>query len=785
MKNTNFVKLKISIIILLCLIFSSYSMAVTSKITRHSSSTELSKGKTENTIINSRGSIQLGLAAEKVITKFDDFADAWSINTIVVSGGSIYFGTSPNGCVYKYSLNKLTKMYPLEKADSKEEKTADEEKSGQMVEIKEQLTNEHIFAMNTDISGRLLVGISGKTCRLCRFDGDKMVTIFEPNDAKYIYSITLDNIGNIYLGTGPKGKIYKLDSLGKKSQLIYTSRDKNILSLLFGQDGFLYAGSDERGLIYKINPHSEETTVLYDSEQPEIASLLFLTKPGSESTGNDANTIYSLYAAATSAQIVQTQARYAASMPEETPSGRPEIGKDSEEEDKDKKGDEEEQSLRSNSAGEGEQKLEIANIKESEPSKLIIGTPPVIRGARPRTASNIYKITKDGFVTDIFGESTVFFCMAQKDNKLLVGTGNNAQLYSIDPAQEQQAIIYEDEQATQITAIAVDGNDIYLGTANPAKLIKLGSEYASEGTYISDLIDAGQPAQWGKLQLEADIPPGCKVKVTSRSGNVKDVNDPTFSSWTEPVEVLGPVQLSCPAGRFCQYKLILHNKGSVSPLIREIAVACTVPNLAPKVETVTISRISTGSKTGVNRITFRASDDNDDKLIYKIDFRKIGRTNWIKLTDELESPSFEWDGRTVEDGRYEVRITASDERSNTTSTKLIGTRVSEPVIVDNTGPVIEKTNEKKNRENNRDLRNFVFEVTDQLSAIDSFEYTIDSNENWTSSIPDDLVFDTMKEAFTISIDSEKDLPKGDHVLTIKAKDSVGNTTYKTFDLNSN
>ena len=106
-----------------------------------------------------------------------------------------------------------------------------------------------------------------------------------------------------------------------------------------------------------------------------------------------------------------------------------------------------------------------------------------------------------------------------------------------------------------------------------------------EGTYQSDLIDAGQPAKWGKLQIDADIPRGCKVLVASRSGNVKDVNDPTFSEWTELVEVTEPVQLRCPVGRFCQYKLVLETQdGQKTPLIREIAVASTVPNLAPKVE---------------------------------------------------------------------------------------------------------------------------------------------------------------------------------------------------------
>jgi hypothetical protein len=387
-------------------------------------------------------------------------------------------------------------------------------------------------------------------------------------------------------------------------------------------------------------------------------------------------------------------------------------------------------------------------------------------------------------VTDIFGESAIFFCLAQQGTQLLVGTGNKAQLYSVEPGPEEQAVIFEDDQAVQITAVTIIGEDIYLGTANPAKLIKLEPGFAAEGTYISDLIDAEQPARWGKLQLEAEIPAGCKVFVASRSGNVEDVNDPTFSPWTELVEVTEPVQLECPLGRFCQYKLVLQSeKGSASPLIREIAVASTIPNLPPKVESVTISQLQTPKKEGMYKINFRTEDENEDKLVYIIEFRKIGWSTWIQLEDDLEASNFEWDGRTLEDGRYEIRVTASDEKSNTTSTKLTGSRVSEPIVIDNAGPVVKKIQTTSTRKDGRELTIFKVEVSDEFSAIEKLEYTIDSNADWIATVPEDLVYDTKNENFSIAIDTEKDLPKGGHILTIKVSDSVGNTTYKTLEHN--
>jgi hypothetical protein len=739
---------------LLCLVPGTASLAVSSKITRHKSSADLLKGKAEKLVIGSRGTIQLGRAAETPVEEFEDFEDVWSINSIVVSGGAVYFGTSPNGGIYKFSLNKLSKIYPLDEDNNPAESksNAKGKTNGEKVEAEELLSNEHIFALATDVSGRLLAGMSGKNCRLCRFENEKMETIYEPNDAKYIFAIAVDDIGNIFLGTGPEGKVYQLDSRGRKAQLIYDSLDKNILSLAVGDDGYIYAGSDGRGLVYKINPSTQEAKVLYDSEQPEITALLFAEDSGKSS----------LYAAATSAKIVQTQTQFAAQM---LSTGRP---------------DADTAKSKSTGSGKGGKKLIIANTNKPGDGKQ--GQPPVRKGTKPGEASHIYKVTKDGFINDIFSEKVVFFCLAPENGKLLAGSGNNAQLFSIDPAMEQEAVIYEDEQATQVTAIATSGDDVYLGTPNPAKLIRLGTGFASEGTYTSDLVDAGQPAKWGKLQLEADIPRGCTVKLACRSGNVKDVNDPTFSQWSELLEVDEPTQLDCPLGRFCQYKLVLQSlDGDTSPLIREIAVASTVPNLAPKVNAVTVGRVATAGKTGTFKISYSTKDDNSDKMIYTIDMRKIDRTNWIELKEKLDKASYEWDGKTVEDGRYEIKVTASDERSNTTATKLTGSRISDPIVVDNTGPVVKNITSSALK-NNGNYRIFEIKVQDELSAIGKLEYTIDSNDDWIGTVPNDLVYDTLDENFTIKIDTEEDLPKGDHILTIKVSDALGNTTYKTVDV---
>lgn len=215
---------------------------MTSKITRHTSSAEMAKGETEDVIISSEGKIELGRSARVIAEKLED---VWSINSIVVSGGTVYFGTSPNGGIYRYELGKLTKIYPEDKGKAQADTSAVEDKGaakvgeeansikpgggGKAVGRDKYLTNEHIFAMSTDLAGRVLAGISGDKCRLCRIEGGKIETVFEPNDTKYIFAIVTDREGSIYLGTGPAGKIYKLDSFGGKPWVVYRSREKNIL----------------------------------------------------------------------------------------------------------------------------------------------------------------------------------------------------------------------------------------------------------------------------------------------------------------------------------------------------------------------------------------------------------------------------------------------------------------------------------------------------------------------------------------------------------------------------
>ena len=97
--------------------------------------------------------------------------------------------------------------------------------------------------MAFDTAGNLLAAVSGDKPRLMRQNNGIFETIYAPtdtNDIKYIFDIALDSTGNIYLATGPNGKILNLGpapNINTPPELIYKSKDNNILSLAVDTEG--------------------------------------------------------------------------------------------------------------------------------------------------------------------------------------------------------------------------------------------------------------------------------------------------------------------------------------------------------------------------------------------------------------------------------------------------------------------------------------------------------------------------------------------------------------------
>jgi len=420
----------------------------------------------------------------------------------------------------------------------------------------------------------------------------------------------------------------------------------------------------------------------------------------------------------------------------------------------------------------------------------------------PRKPGNaVYRIDAQGFVTEIFRESVMMLRIIEHDGRLLVATGNEGQLFRIDPAAQETTVVI-DLEVEQLPALYIGEDQLLLGTANPASLLRIAPQLAPRGTYTSVVLDAAQVSLWGKLNLTARIPDGAQLLVQTRSGNVEDPQRGPWSPWSEPqtlshsanVHDQHPRELNIasPPARFLQYRLTLVRDDGASPVVDRVALAYVMPNLPPVVTSLQASYGDTPpARPGARpspaqaaaagglpepktelKITWEASDPNNDRLRYKLEYQPSGSSNWLPIKDDIEQNNFDWDTRHVPDGWYTLRLTASDHLDNPADMARATVRRSAPVLVDNTPPTVEYALPRPER-----AGEVFIEVTaeDEHSIIRSARYAVNATEEWKPMLPDDLIFDSTRERMHITISN---LAPGPHVVVLSVSDALGNTAYR-------
>ena len=424
---------------------------------------------------------------------------------------------------------------------------------------------------------------------------------------------------------------------------------------------------------------------------------------------------------------------------------------------------------------------------------------PTRSTAAAKQGNAVYRIDTAGFVTEVFRESALILKLLDDGDKLLVATGAEGQLYRIDVAAEETTII-ADLEPEQIPAL-LKGSDgkILVGTGSPAMLVRLDEGFAATGTFTSSILDATQISLWGKFLLTAAIPEGTSVSVQTRSGNVQDPERANWSKWSVPrnlmpddaVSSLTPreVAITSPPARFLQYRLTLTGTGKATSVVDRVSLAYVVPNLRPVVTAIRASyvgetkpgaRPAARAGAGANdnplpelstlNVEWEATDPNNDQLRHTLEYRMAGSEKWLPLMEDLTTSNYEWSTKRVPDGRYVLRVTASDAPDNPATMAKTTTRQSDPILIDNTPPAI---GDLQTRVQDK-TATITASITDSLSTVRLVQYAVDNTGKWNAVLPDDLIFDSTRETITVKI---ADLSAGAHVVTLRAADAQGNTRY--------
>lgn len=781
------------LIAFLILVISVPTWAVTASHWVHTSEADFKPGTFHNVVATNLGDLKLSRAVKTLLEQDPKIGAVYALAE--ASDGSIYAGTGPQGVLLLIKGDKVSTLAELEDGTS-------------------------VFSILIDQQGRVLLGTGGSKGRIYRIEkpGDKPQVIFDADDVQYIWSLAQTPDGNLYAATGPEGQLFEIKPDGSRS-VVLDSDQNNLLSLISDGKETLYAGTDPDGLVYRVNRKTRESFVLYDAAETEVAALAMDAKEN-------------LYVG-TAEATEQTETAEEAAAKEQV--GRPEGGPGG-------------VPIQAEPPAEPEPPPAVPNPNPGQPDpipkKLVIfpadardarstrnsdegpgnkpkppgpgnpgepnprpqppgaGSKPAAPATPPQQGINttgtgqaraegnaIYKIDPNGFVTEIFRQPVLVFSIVEHEGTLLVATGSEGLVYQVNPAAEETVVIAKVDPK-QVTALLPtrDGR-IVMGLANVGGLAVMGSGYASQGSFTSAVLDASQISQFGKIELHGSLPAKTSLKVATRSGNVKEPTETSWSKWSADQPATEFVQSDSPSARFLQYRLtFITTADGTSPIVEDVDVAYLMPNLPPQVTGV---KVTVGGKNTpaqpaaesegggpvsppsgrIQTITWEAADPNSDALVHSLYYRNGRKAPWILLKEKLKEPTFEWDTRSVADGRYEIKVIASDTAANPVGQGKSAGRVSDPVLVDNTPPVI---GEVKSAVSASQVRVDV-KAVDRTSTVTAVDFAVDSAQDWQAATPSDKMFDSPEAAANFTA---VNVTPGPHQITVRATDARGNQGFK-------
>ncbi|MBI1955203.1 MAG: fibronectin type III domain-containing protein [Acidobacteria bacterium] len=165
-------------------------------------------------------------------------------------------------------------------------------------------------------------------------------------------------------------------------------------------------------------------------------------------------------------------------------------------------------------------------------------------------------------------------------------------------------------------------------------------------------------------------------------------------------------------------------------------------------------------------IRWTANDPDADDLQYTLYFRGEGESEWKLLAEELQQPFFQLTPDVLPDGKYRVRVVASDAGANPAAAAKSAEKISAPFVLDSTPPQVEML--EATRKGASAIARF--RAKDNADVLTRAEYVVDAGSP-VALLSDDGLLDSPEETFVISLDS---LDGREHLLTLRVYDSAGN-----------
>jgi hypothetical protein len=653
----------------------------------------------------------------------------------------------------------------------------------------------YLWAVARDSKGNLYAGGGGlgaAKAKLFQIDAQGRSKVLAELDGFAIQAIAIDRQDRVYAATSPDGKVYRVDSAGK-AEAFYDPKQKYIWALAFARSGDLYVATGDSGEIHRVTP-AGAGSVFFRTEETHARSLAIDAQDnliaGTDPSGlvlrispsGDGFVVYqSAKREITALAVAPDRSIYAAAVGTKVPVAPPQPPPAT---------------------------PPPAAPAPAAGNTIVVGGPPRPPNAPPTLGpaptgvtggSEIYRIYPDGYPRKVWTHATdIVYALSGDDRgRIVIGTGNKGAIYRLDSDLSYTRLL--NLAPTQVTAFcAAPGGKLFVVTGNIGKLLSLGPELESQGTLESDVFDAGSFTHWGRLTTEPNGVAG--VSFETRSGNLSRAQK-NWSTWAP----LRDGRVTSPPARFLQYKLTL---SGAAKEVAEVDIAYQAKNVAPVIEalestpanykfpapsTVVLSSAATLSLPALGQPSrtspsspstdsgnsptlnwakgqigarWKSSDENGDTLLFKAEIRGVNETTWKLLRDKIREHYYSWDSTAYPDGRYVVRITATDAPSNPPDQALTAQRESEPFLIDNTPPEIRDLRAVTSAPGKIDVS---FRAKDALSTIGKAEYSINGGD-WTVVEPTTRLTDSQEHDYRVTLDR----PAGEVTIAVRVADDHDN-----------
>jgi len=559
--------------------------------------------------------------------------------------------------------------------------------------------------------GSVLIGTlpDGK---VMKWDRGKLTELVRLKGADHVWQTAYDPKAQVaYAATGPEGKLFRITQNGD-AQVFFDAEEAQLMSVAVAPDGSVYAGASDKAKLYKITAPGR-ASVVFDFGRTEVRAIRVAPKGDVFAIANDIKP---------GSQLPARQSKGA-----DAPAG------------------------------------------------------PVSAGNPAKGKGILYHFTPEGRPDELLDDNDEHFTSLEigEDGRPYVGTGVEGRVYTVDD--NHNSILVADVEERQVSGLLLSGKSRVVIGSDPAVAHEIKGAGGPDAVWTSKVLDAGIRAKFGLLDFQASG----ALELSTRSGNSKEPDD-TWSAWSR--DTTAPAKVQSPPARYLQVRARFAKDPKA--VLTDIDVSFVTDNLRAVVTDVSAKPSRERGSDDVVRssggpvqrkpdpalnLTWKVDNPDKDELRYRLKYKLIGGNAWYDLTKPTErvtKESYSWDTSDLPEGRYRIKLLASDELSNPPDRVTTDELETGIVLVDNTPPVVDDL-----KLNGRRLQAV---VTDGVGPIQRVEVSVAGSDEWRPLFPNDGIFDEPRESF--DVDLSQVLPAGPTLISVRAYDSADNFVVRNLPL---